>query len=232
MSLEEAKRSGALAFFGDKYDQKVRVVGVGDFSKELCGGTHLDDISKIGLFKIMREGSVASGIRRIEACTSAAAEEWLKEQQKLDREKEKAIEKKEKAKERARQGLKKVEEEAAVIIEKAQDISGIKLIINKKEALTADGLRRISDIARTRLKTFVLFLVSSTEGKLNLLLSVSDDMVKKGLHAGRLISQVAALIGGSGGGKPDMALGGAKDIEKIDYLIEQAKSILIKEIKG
>jgi len=232
MGLDEAKKSGALAFFGDKYDQKVTVVSAGDFSNELCGGTHLKNTKEIGLFRIMREGSVASGIRRIEACTSDAALEWEKKYKELEKENEKALQKKEQNKKLMRAKLKDASKEAEGIIEKAKDISGTKLIIARLEGAEANFLMKINDTIKAGEKSFAAFLVSEGSGKVNLLLSVSNNLVEKGIHAGKIISGIAKLASGSGGGKPEMAMGGAKDTSKIGDMLKAAEDILTKEISS
>lgn len=231
MNLEEAKGGGALAFFGDKYDQKVRVVSAGDFSKELCGGTHLKKTKVIGLFKITSESSIASGIRRIEARTSEAAKEWMKEFDKAQKEKEKAAKKKEEEKMLAKEKLGKVSELTDSIIAKTEEVSGVNLIIASLKDASPQMLRRASDIIKRRSDNFILFLASDSDGKLNLLLSASEVLVGKGIHSGRLIGIISKLAGGSGGGKADIALGGAKDTGRVDYLLKEARDILIKEIK-
>jgi len=232
MSIEDARQTGALAFFGDKYDQKVRVVAAGDFSKELCGGTHLDKTSQIGIFKIQTEGSVASGIRRIEASTAAAAEEWAKENKKRGKEKEAILKNKEEEKKQAKERLKKAGDDIDTLLERAEKVSAIKLIIEKLDAVDGAVLKRKADLLKDRLKKdFIIFLVSVDNKKANLLLVISDNLVKDGAHAGRLIGTIAKVADGSGGGKPNMALGGAKNIEQIDNLLSEAKSILSKEIE-
>jgi len=232
MGLDEAKRSGALSFFGDKYDQEVKVVSIGDYSAELCGGTHLDNISQIGLFKIAKEGSVASGIRRIEAYTSDQASSYIEESKKASEQKEEALKKKEEQKQLAKKRVKEVEAGIGDIIDQAEDISGTRLIIERLEGGDAGALKRASDIIKAELKDkFLVFLATVGDEKMSLLLVVSDDLVNKGLHAGRLISSIAESAGGSGGGRPGMAQGGVKDIGKADLLMREAKTILSKGIK-
>jgi len=232
MSLEQARQTGALAFFGDKYEQKVRVVAAGDFSKELCGGTHLDNTSQIGLFKIKAEGSVASGIRRIEAHTAAAAEEWVKENKKRGKEREAILKNKEEEKQQARERLKKAGDDIDTLIERAEEVSAIKLIIEKLEAVDGNVMKRKADLIKERLKKdFIIFLVSVDSEKANLLLVISDNLVKNGVDAAKLIGTISKAAGGSGGGRPNMALGGAKDMGQIDNLLSEAKNILSKEIE-
>ena len=232
MSLEEARKSGALAFFGDKYEQKVRVVSCADYSKELCGGTHLKNTAEIGLFKITGESSIASGIRRIEARTSQAAEEWIEENSNAREKKEEALRKKEEAKVLAKEKLNKVAEYVDDILAKAREISGVSLIVTPLEDANMDILKKAADIIKTRLKSFMLFLATASEGKVSFLVSISDDLLKKGLDAGKIIGEVAKAVGGSGGGRPNMALGGARDTGKLGDILKEARDILTKEITG
>ncbi|NQT95093.1 MAG: alanine--tRNA ligase [Candidatus Omnitrophica bacterium] len=230
MTIEDAKKEGALAFFGEKYEQKVRVVSTGDNSKELCGGTHLDNTSEIELFKIMKESSVASGIRRIEAVTSDVAREWIKEHEKLQKEKDDLLIKKEEKKQLAKNRLKDAESSVGNIIDAGEDIKGAKVMIAKIKGISPDGLKRISDLIKTRERSFGLFLISTLDDKLNLLLSISEDLIKKGLNSGKLIGDITKSFGGSGGGRPNMAQGAIKDLSKIDQVFKEAKSMLTKEI--
>ena len=248
MGIEEAKKSGALAFFGEKYEQRVRVVSAGSLSRELCGGTHLKNTARAGLFKIISESSIASGIRRIEAVTGDAAYKLVKEQEALlasvadtlkCRPDEILIRCQKLASEL--DGLnkrlssllaQKIEGSIDEIIDKAQDVKGAKLVIEQSEGTSVDILKETAEIIKKRLKeNFVIFLVQAGTDKINMMLLVSDGLVKKGMNAGKLISDIAKTIGGSGGGRPNMASAGAKDISKIKYLLEEAREILTKEIR-
>ncbi|MFH1868790.1 MAG: alanine--tRNA ligase [Candidatus Omnitrophota bacterium] len=230
MNLEKAKKEGALAFFGDKYDQSVRMVSAGDFSKELCGGTHLKNTKDVELFKITSESSIASGIRRIEARTSEAAKEWIKEFSKREGEKEEAAQKKSEEKKSAKKRLDSIAGHVDGVIAKKEEVSGSSLIVAGLEDANPQMLRKASDIINGRLDDFVLFLASSSEGKISFLLSASESITKKGIHAGELMSSIAKLAGGSGGGKANIALGGAKYTVNIDNLLSDARKILIKEL--
>jgi alanyl-tRNA synthetase len=230
MSLDDAKSSGALAFFGEKYDREVRVVSAGSDSQELCGGTHLENTAEIELFKITKEGSVASGIRRIEAVTSDAAKQWLKKYHELQQQKQEALHEKEKKKQRQKQKASQAVENVDEILKETETAGDISIIASKLADSGADILKKLSDAIRKRKKEkYALFLVSDSE-KPALLLSLSDDIVKKGKDASSIIRDIASLAGGSGGGRPNMALGGIRDASKIDYILSEAKKILIKEI--
>jgi len=230
MKIDEAKSEGALAFFGEKYDQEVRVVSAGEKSKELCGGTHLDNAKEIQLFKIMREGSVASGIRRIEAVTAQKALEWSKEKEKATAKEETALKEKEKSKQLAKERLNQVGEHVDSILESAKEVSGAKLMIVSLDGIAMDGLKKISDIIRTQTDQFIFFALSVVGDRASTLLSLSDRLVDKGLDAGNLMKEIAKSTGASGGGRPNMAQGGLKDIEKIDLLMKEAEAILSKAL--
>jgi alanyl-tRNA synthetase len=247
LEIEEAKKQGALAFFDDKYGQKVRMVSVGDYSKELCGGTHLKTTGQIGNFKIVSESSIASGIRRIEAKTAKAADKIISQEQELISALadllsckpnqllarcEKLLSDFDTLNKRI-DGLisKRIAASADDIIKNSQQVADTKLIITKLTDADMEILKKTADIIKGRLKSFVLFLVSVKDEKISLLLSVSDDLVKKGIDAGKLMAELSRLIGGSGGGRPNMALGGAKDVNKLDYLLKEAGVFLRGEIK-
>lgn len=245
--FEDAKREGALAFFEEKYKQKVRVVSIGDYSKEFCGGTHLDNISAIGLFKIVSESSIASGIRRIEAVTADDAYKRVKELEDLliDIAKMlrcdvsqvqsrcvKLISEFDSAEKKISALIaKQVGSSVDSIVDSAKNINGTKLIIRDFGQTDVNILRNAADSIRSKMLSFILFLTASKDGKINFLLSLSDDLVSAGHRAGALVSQIAEKIGGSGGGRPSMALGGAKDVGKLNELLKEAESIIVKEIK-
>lgn len=231
MSLKDARGSGALAFFGDKYEQKVRVVHASIDSRELCGGTHLNNTAGIEFFKIMHEGSVASGIRRIEACTADRAREWERECKKREEDKEHILRKKREEKLLEKKRLKESEQVVGLIIENGQDINGIKLVIKLVNNQNMGVLKYISDIIRNKLKQeYLLFFASSQQGKTGILLSISNGLIKKGLDAPMLLSEIIKPFKGKAGGRPDMAQGGIKELKDTEGLLKTAEKILVKEL--
>ena len=232
MALKEAKEAGALAFFEEKYGENVRVVAIGDISKELCGGTHIDNISKIGLIKIISEGSVASGIRRIEGVTSGFAEQFIKDQE------QKAIQ--EAAKKKEIDGLKKKEKQRSVerinnltevlprLIEKNVKINGMNTIFSLEDDLDMQSLRLLADKIKEKLSGVVVVLGSQDkeQKKAFLVIAVSTDLFSKGMDAGALIRQVAPLIGGSGGGRQDFAQAGGTHPENFTLAFEKLRDII------
>ena len=231
MDLEDALKSGAMALFGEKYGDRVRVIRIGDFSTELCGGIHLDATGQIGLFKVVGEGAVASGVRRIEAVTGEDAlrhvgqeEAALREsagllkipplelpkrlQKLLDEQKQ--LEK-QLAQLEARVARSRAQELAAAAVE----IAGVPVIAARLDGLDPDGLRSVVDTLRERLPSGVICLGAVVDGKVNLVASVSKDLSGR-FPAGRLVQEVAKIVGGGGGGRPDLAQAGGKDPAKID----------------
>ncbi len=232
MSLKDAKSSGALAFFGDKYEQRVRVVHAGTDSRELCGGTHLNNTAEIELFKVMHEGSVASGIRRVEACTADRARKWEKEYQKSQKDKERLLKKKKEEKLFEKERLKESEQAVDLIIENGRDIKGIKLIIKCMNNQNMGVLKYISDIIRNKLKQeYLLFFVSLQQGKTGILLSLSNGLIKKGFDAPMLLSKIIKPFKGRAGGRPNMAQGGIRELKGVEELLTTAEKILVKELE-
>jgi alanyl-tRNA synthetase len=231
MDLQAALKSGAMALFGEKYGDRVRVIRIGDFSTELCGGTHLDATGQIGLFKVVSEGAVAAGVRRIEAVTGEAAlrhvgqeEAALRESAdllkipplELPRRLQKLLDE-QKQLERQLQQL-----EARLAKSRAQDlaasaktVAGIPVLAARLDGLDPEGLRSVVDTLRERMGAGVICLGSAVDGKANLVASISKDLSKR-LQAGRLIQQVAQAVGGKGGGRPDLAQGGGPDVSRLD----------------
>jgi len=232
MDLKAAKKAGALAFFEEKYAEIVRVVSIGDISQELCGGTHLDNISKIGLIKIISEGSVASGIRRIEGVTSSFAEQFIKEEEK------KAIEeskKKDKLKELKAQEKKhslevnnSLREAIPRLIDKGIMINGINVVSSLEAGLDMNALRLLADKVKEKLKQGVIALGSqdNEQSKAYLVIAVTQDLLSRGLDAGALIRKVAPLIGGSGGGRPDFAQAGGSKPENLGEAMEELRKVI------
>jgi len=229
MALGQARQTGALAFFGEKYDQKVRVIKAGDKSLELCGGTHITNTSDIGLFRIMRESSVASGIRRIEAATAEGASAWEIEHGKKDREKEEALKRKHEEKTKDKILIKQAEGLVHDIIAGAENTDSAMLIIKCLDGQNMSALKRISDIIKTKLKQeYAIFLVTLEGRKASVLLSVGKRLIAKGLDASKLLSGILEPFSGSGGGRPDMAQGGIREFKESDKgaFLKAARDIL------
>ena len=235
MAKEEAVKAGAMALFGEKYGDVVRVLRIGDFSTELCGGIHASRAGDIGFFKIISEAGVASGVRRIEAVTGENAFEWLKANEKLlhavaDRvkagrdsleEKVQQILDKSRALEKELERLKGKLASASGddLLSKAIDISGIKVLAAKVDDTDAKGLRDLVDQLRNKLGSSAIVLGSVTEGRVNLIAAVSKDQVGR-VKAGDLVNSVALRVGGKGGGRPDLAQAGGTDPSQLDSALE------------
>ncbi len=240
MDIEEAKKSGAMALFGEKYGDKVRVVKMGDFSKELCGGTHVGNTGTIGLFKIISEGSVASGVRRITAITGKAVLDYFNEIEKTYR--EAAAHAKcepEKLPQRIDDMSAQIKELQAEIAKmksasakdalgeiEAEEIGGTKLVTRKLSGVGMNELRELGDSIKDKIKEGVIVLASDLDGKVNLVVMATDEAQKNGAHAGNLIKAIAPLVGGGGGGRPNMAQAGGKNPAGIDQALAKVKELL------
>ncbi|QZY57009.1 alanine--tRNA ligase [Crassaminicella profunda] len=247
MGIKEAKKKGATALFGEKYGEVVRVVTMGDYSIELCGGTHLNNTSQVGLFKIISEGGVAAGIRRIEAVTGHKAYEYINQQelkmkeiaQILKSNPNEIVTKVENLVSELRVAHKEVEilknklAKGAVdeILATAVEINNIKVIRYKLSGLDMDSLRKLGDQLKDKLGTGIVVLATEKDNKGNFIAMATEDAVKKGIHAGNMIRQVAKIAGGGGGGKPTMAQAGAKDVSKIDEALEQVMNFVKEQVK-
>lgn len=249
MGYEKAKKSGAMALFGEKYSEEVRVVSIDAFSKELCGGTHLDNIEDIGYFRIETESSIASGIRRIEATTGRNAFiEIDKERDILNSiktqfgiNKEDLVQKienlmvKVKNIEKENKRLKKsnVSDGLNDIINQAVDIDNFKLVVWKfNEEIQPNTMREIGDKLKNKIQSCVLILASIVKNKINYVCMVTDNLVKgKKLNAGNIVREIAKIAGGGGGGKPTQATAGAKELSKLDESLSSAETIVKKFIK-
>ncbi len=232
MSLEEAKKTGAMALFDEKYGESVRVVSMGEFSKELCGGTHVKNTAEIKNFKILSEAGVAAGVRRIEALTGDAVIAYYKKiEEELNKaaallktntpnvlEKITALQAELKASLSECESLKsKMAKEAlGDVMDQVQDIKGVKLLASKMEGVDMNGLRELGDQLKEKLGDGVVVLASVVDGKVNLMATATDAAMKAGAHAGNLIKGIAALVGGGGGGRPNMAQAGGKNPAGID----------------
>lgn len=230
--IAEAKAMGAMALFGEKYGDIVRVVKVGDYSLELCGGCHVPNTSVIGLFKIVSESGIGAGTRRIEAVTGEAAYHLLNEQVGLLKnaaEKLKAnpkeivsridslmAEMKQLQRENESLAAKLGNIEAGSIVSQAKEVNGVTVLAAKVQASDMNSLRNMADEIRQKLGSAVLVLASVNDGKVNLIAAVTKDLIEKGYHAGKLIKEVASRCGGGGGGRPDMAQAGGKDPGKVE----------------
>ncbi|HEV8327501.1 MAG TPA: alanine--tRNA ligase [Nitrospiraceae bacterium] len=235
MSIEDAVAKGALAFFGDKYGEQVRVVTVESFSKELCGGTHCQHTGEIGLFRVVSETGVAAGVRRIEAQTGSGAFALMKKLEADIRElsdllkvgqselvsKTRKVMEQLKDKERALEGLQLKMAAGSMVPSKAKTISGVQVHVQRTDGLDVNGMRALADQLRDKLKSGVIALGAATEdGKVSLLVVVTKDLIGK-LNAGVLIKEMAAEVSGTGGGRPEMAQAGGKDPAKLDVALEK-----------
>ncbi len=247
MTIDEAKASGATALFDEKYGDKVRVVAAGEFSKELCGGTHVGNVGEIGFFKIISETGVAAGIRRIEALTGRNAIRYMEEKQRLLKEacatlkcNEKDIlkkiasqgtELKEKDKEIAELKAKLTSGAEDDILNSARDISGVKVVAYGLEGVDGNALRDLADKIRSKMNSGVVILLSNGGDKVNLVAMASKDVLSNGIHCGKIIKEVAAVVGGGGGGRPDMAQAGGKNPSNISKAIEVAYEVVENLVK-
>ena len=242
MDLDDAKKSGAIALFDEKYDEKVRVVSMGDFSKELCGGTHTFATGDLGAFVLLSDESIASGIRRIEALVGKSAIEYLdglyddvaksKALFKLGNnasvsEKVSAVLEHTKALEKENESLKEkiVALECASLINQAHDVKGVTVISAKIDNYTAKELRVAIDNIKSRMSSYVAVLGSASEGRVSLIAAVSKDLTDK-VKAGALVGEVAKYVGGKGGGRPDMAQAGGTDVAGLDKAIAAVDTLV------
>ncbi|ULT55774.1 alanine--tRNA ligase [Neobacillus drentensis] len=243
--IAEAKALGAMALFGEKYGDIVRVVRVGDYSLELCGGCHVPNTSVIGLFKIVSEGGIGAGTRRIEAVTGEAAYQSLNDQVGLLKDAAEKLktnpkdmgsriegllaEIKQLQRENESLAAKLGNIEAGNLVSNAKQVEGVTVLSAKVQAAEMNNLRNMADDLKQKLGSAVIILGSVHEGKVNLIAAVTKDLIEKGFHAGKLVKEVATRCGGGGGGRPDMAQAGGKDPEKLDaalqFVDEWVKSI-------
>ena len=247
MSLEEAKKTGAMALFGEKYGDNVRVVKMGDFSIELCGGTHVANTGSIGAFKIISESGVAAGVRRIEALTSKAVfeyydklEETINEAAKIAKTNPAGLveklehlvaEMKELQSENESLKSKAAKDALGDVMNQVVEVNGVKLLAASVSGVDMNGLRDLGDQLKEKLGEGVVVLASDLEGKVNLVAMATDDAMKKGAHAGNLIKAIAGKVGGGGGGRPNMAQAGGKNPAGISDAIAEAKVALEGQIK-
>jgi alanyl-tRNA synthetase len=246
LDIEQARSSGALAFFAEKYGKVVRVVSIGNRSKEFCGGTHLDSTGQIGIFKVVGENAIAQGIRRIEAKTGWGAIAHIDSKEKLLDEVAKLL--KAPVQELAQrvgmqaQRLKNLEKELEslrleslkssidTILAKAENLNGTKMISHSFENIDMPELRKLIDLIKQKVVSSVIVLGARTDENGSLLISVSDDLIKKGLKADEVIREVAPIMGGSGGGRAQIAQAGTKDISKIELAVKEASRLIKAKI--
>ena len=246
MSIEDAKKSGAMALFGEKYGDEVRVVGMGEFSKEFCGGTHVKNTGMIGQFKIISESGVAAGIRRIEAITGhnvikyyenlentiAEAAKIIKASPDKLVEKAKHLMEEIKALQSENESLKNKAAKEALgdVMDKVVEIGGVKVLSVEIPDTDGNELRNLGDELKNKLGEGLIFLASAKDGKVNLVAMATDGAVKAGVHAGNLIKAVAPIVGGGGGGRPNMAQAGGKLPDKTGQAVEAVKDEVKKQL--
>lgn len=247
MTIEEAKKTGAMALFGEKYGDTVRVVSMGDFSKELCGGTHVKNTSDIANFKILSESGVAAGVRRIEAITGTNVISYYEEIAKefenvcvtlkaqpsnvMTRINSLLSEVKTLSSELESLKAKNAKDALGDVLNNVVEVNGVKLIKAKLQGVDINGLRDLGDQLKTKLGEGVVLLISENEGKVSMMATATDGAVKMGAHAGNLIKGIAALVGGGGGGKPNMAQAGGKNPAGIDAALAECEKVLSEQIK-
>jgi alanyl-tRNA synthetase len=247
MDMVEAKKSGAMALFDEKYGDEVRVLSVGDFSRELCGGTHVKNSGEIGLFRIVSESGIASGVRRIEAVTgmnsyrlSIAKEELLESVAETLKSSEKDLLQKAsanvaelKARSKEIEELKRSLSKGSIdtLVSSREDIAGVSLVRGEVKDADASALREITEKVLDKLKSGVVALASVDGQKVNFSVMVSKDLTAKGLHAGKLIKEMAQVAGGGGGGRPDMAQAGGKNPEKTAEALQLVHKLIETVIK-
>jgi len=230
--FEEAKKMGALMFFGDKYGDKVNVVQFGGFTMEFCGGTHVHNSSEIGLFKILNESSIASGIRRIEAVTGVGVEKYIHYQQEQLKKSEQKIDelldvKKKLEKEITELRIKEKLEQLDHILSLSSEEKEVEIFKGKVHADSMDELKSFGDEIRNRIKSGVGVLIAQIEDKVGIVAVVSDDLIKnKKLSAGKIVGELAKLVGGGGGGRPHLATAGGKDVQHISLALSKVEKIV------
>jgi alanyl-tRNA synthetase len=248
MPIDEAKKLGAMALFGEKYGKVVRVVRMGNHSIEFCGGTHVDNTAKIGLFKILSESSVAAGVRRIEATTGEGVLRLLAEKNALIAETAKEM-KVQKPSDLAKRAAQMQSEIAAMkkeieslnskiaasklesIMADAISVGTVRLVVSNLGNMQADAARSLADEIKARYADVVAVFAIAADGKLNFLAVAGKDAVAAGAHAGKLVGAVAAVTGGKGGGRPDNAMAGGRDVAKIADALASVKDTLASALK-
>ncbi len=247
MSIEDARKTGAMALFGEKYGDTVRVVNMGDFSIELCGGTHVSNTSHVGLFKIVSESGVAAGVRRIEALTGDNARAYFNNVEAGLNEAAKALktnpsdmvaqirklQEELKVLRSENESLKSKEAKAALgdVTDQVKEVKGVKLLAVSLKGVDMNGLRDLGDQMKAKIGEGVVVLISEADGKVNLVTMATDEAMAKGAHAGNLVKAIAPKVGGGGGGRPNMAQAGGKNPAGIADALKEAETVLEGQIK-
>ena len=247
MPIEEARKTGAQALFGEKYGDIVRVVNMGDYSIEFCGGTHVANTSEIGAFKILSESGVAAGVRRIEALTSKGLMDYYGELEQLLHEAAKLLkatpdtvsekiahlqaENKELHSEVESLKSKLAKDAMGDVMDQVEEVAGVKVIAVSVEDMDMNGLRDLGDQLKEKIGEGVVVIASSANGKVSLMATATDEAMKKGAHAGNLIKAIASCVGGGGGGRPNMAQAGGKNPAGIPDALAKVKEVLAEQIK-
>jgi len=244
-STQEAIAAGAMALFGEKYGDQVRVVSVPGFSMELCGGTHVSATGDIGFFAIVGESGVAAGVRRIEAFTGAGAVAWAQQQraslaamlETLHAPADQAVDAIEKLQGEAKRLARELSQAktklamgggaSAGTSDEAVDVGGVKLARRRVADLDKDALRNLADSLKGRIKSGVVVLASENDGKVQIVVAVTPDLTQK-IKAGQIVKEIAPIVGGGGGGRPDFAEAGGKQPEKIDEMLAAAEGVVRK----
>ncbi len=246
MSLEEAKKTGAMALFGEKYGDTVRVVMIGDFSRELCGGTHVGHTGEIASFKILSESGVAAGVRRIEAITGNNVTAYYQEMEErlnavarvlktspatlLDRAEHLMAEMKVLQSENESLKSKAAKDALGDVMNQVKEVKGIKLLATSVSGVDMNGLRDLGDQLKAKIGEGVIVLISDCDGKVNMVAMATQGAMDKGAHAGNLIKGIAALVGGGGGGRPNMAQAGGKNPAGIPDAIAKCEEVLAAQV--
>ncbi len=246
MPLEEARAKGAIALFGEKYGEHVRVVRMGDYSIELCGGTHVSNVGMIGQFRLLSESGIGAGLRRIEAVTGEAAYRYALEQEErlaqvaalLKVKPEDAPRRAEQVLQQLRAAEREVEallsrqaaQEVDAFLAEAVKVNGIPVVARQVKAKDMDSLRQIADTVKDKLQSGIIVLGAVVEDKVNLVAMVSDDLVERRLHAGKLIKEVAQITGGGGGGRPQMAQAGGKDPSRLVEALGKVPALVKQQL--
>jgi alanyl-tRNA synthetase len=246
MTLEDAKKSGAMALFGEKYGDSVRVVKMGDFSTELCGGTHIENTSVIGNFKILSEAGIAAGVRRIEALTGDGLIRYYEETERELHEAAKTAkttpssltskieslleEIKTLHSDNEKLKSKLAKDSLGNVMDQVKEVNGIKVLVTKVMDVDMNGLRTLGDQLKDKLGESVIVIASIQGDKVNLMASVTDDAQKKGAHAGNLLKAIAALVDGGGGGRPNMAQAGGKNPAGVDECLAKAVEVVNEQL--
>ncbi len=237
-TLQQAKEDGAMALFGEKYSGVVRVVKIGDFSLELCGGTHVSRTSQIGTFKVLSEGSIGAGLRRVEAVTGESALDHICEHERLldsaaaalkvsVAEVPQAIERMLDAVRAAEKRVEELQRRSAVseaedLASKVVEYNGVRFVASRVATGDSAVLSSLADSLANTLKSAVIVLAGTTNGKVAFVVKVTPDLVDRGFHAANMIREIAKVAGGGGGGRPDFAQAGGKDVEKLDDALAKA----------